>query len=225
MVFGYARVSTEDQDLSLQIAALRKYGIPDNQIFSEHASGKTMQRKSLKLLLKVMREGDTLVVWKLDRLGRSLKGVLQTVDDIEKGGINFVSLTEMVDTGSAMGRFFFHIMAAMAELERGMISERTKAGMAVRKAENPDIKWGAKHAILDHPKRLEHIQGLYNSGEFTVSPREAGGLKWKGMTARELLAEINASDPKARKVKSEATVHRWFHSGATGLVLRAEDKQ
>lgn len=213
--YGYARVSTDDQDLTLQVQALERFGV--DHMFSEHASGKNMERKELKSVVKIMRPGDTLVVWKLDRLGRTLTGVLEMIEALNRDNINFVSVTESFDTTTPMGKAFLQIAMVFAELERNMISERTKAGMAARKAADPDVKWGAKKAIEEHPKRLAHLQGLYNAGEFTVEPRAAGGLKWKGMTAKAFVAEVNAADPKARKVKSTATIERWFHAGAPGL--------
>jgi len=218
ITFGYARVSTDDQDLTLQEAALKRHGILPVHMFSEHASGKNMERKELKLVVRLMRRGDTLVVWKLDRLGRTLSGVLEMIEKLNKDGIALVSLTESFDTTTPMGKAFLQIALVFAELERNMISERTKAGMAARKAADPDVKWGAKKAIEEHPKRLAHLQGLYNAGEFTVEPREKGGLKWKGMTAKAFVAEINAADKKARPVKNTATIERWFHAGAPGLV-------
>lgn len=217
-MFGYARVSTDDQDLTLQLAALERHGVPASYVFSEHASGKNMKRAALNRVIRVMRSGDTLVIWKLDRLGRSLKDLIKMAEDLQKSGINLVSLTDSINTETPTGKLFFHFMGAMAEWERNMTSERTKAGMAARKAADPDVKWGAKKAIEEHPKRLEHLQRLYNAGEFTLEPRKAGGLKWKGMTAKAFVAEINAADKKARPVKSAATVERWFHAGAPGLV-------
>jgi DNA invertase Pin-like site-specific DNA recombinase len=214
--YGYARVSTDDQEMALQSQALEKYGV--DFIFSEHKSGKTMNRPGLKRAIKIMRRGDILVVWKLDRLGRTLMGVLEMVESLKEAGIELVSVTEQFDTTSPMGKAFMQIAMVFAELERNMISERTKAGMAARKAADPDVKWGARKAIEEHPKRLKHLQGLYNAGEFTIEVRPAGGLKWKGMTAQAFVDEINAADPKARKVKSKATIERWFHAGAPGLV-------
>lgn len=217
-MFGYARVSTDDQDLTLQLAALIRHGVPEDYIYSEHASGKTMQRRALSRVVRVMRPGDTLVVWKLDRLGRTLTGVLEMIEGLAKDGIDLISVTESFNTQTPMGKAFLQIALVFAELERNMISERTKAGMSARKAADPNVKWGAKKAIEEHPKRLAHLQGLYNAGEFTIEPRAAGGFKWKGMTAKTFVAEINAADKKARPVKSAATIERWFHAGAPGLV-------
>lgn len=219
--FGYARVSTDDQDMALQVAALEKFGV--DHTFSEHASGKNMQRKQIARVVKQMRRGDTLVVWKLDRLGRTLTGVLEMIEQLNRDGINLVSLTESFDTTTPMGKAFLQIALVFAELERNMISERTKAGMAARKAADPNVKWGSKHILRDYPKHLEHIQGLYNVGEFSLEDRPTE--KWpnavisKGMTAAMLLAEINAVRAKGVKAfKSPETVRRWLREGAPGLV-------
>lgn len=214
---GYARVSKDDQDLSLQIDALTRYGVPPNSIIQEKMSGKSLSNRKLAKMLDHLRRGDRVVVWKLDRLGRSVKDMITVVERIEEAGADLVSLTEGVDTSTAMGRFFFHIIASIAELERGMISERTKAGMAARKAADPDVKWGAKHWFMDHPKRQAHIQGLYNAGEFHLVSRMGGGVTIKGMTAGALMAEANAADPEAKPVKNAESIRRWLRDGARGL--------
>lgn len=121
-------MSTEDQSLDLQLTALKNAGC--DKIFKDHGvSGVAATRPQLKRMLKSLRPGQTLVVWRLDRLGRSLTGLVEIIDDLGKRGINFQSLTEEIGTGSAGGRLIFHIMAALAEFERTLISERTKAGM------------------------------------------------------------------------------------------------
>lgn len=223
-LIGYARVSTEDQDLRLQIEALERYGVPRDQIIDEKASGGRMDRKGLKGILKSLREGDQVVVWKLDRLGRSLTGVIEVVEQIHAKGAELHSITEKIDTSSAMGRAFFHITLVFAELERSMISERTKAGIAARLAADPDAKWGAMHFLSDVPERMEHVQGLYNGGEFRIEsrPSEAhpDAVLIKGMTAQGLLMEINAVPLKTKGVKpikNAETVRRWLRSGAPGL--------
>lgn len=128
MKVGYARVSTEDQRLDLQRAALKRAGC--ERIFEDRGvSGARISRPGLEKMLLSMRSGETLVVWRLDRLGRSLTGLVQLIEDLGKRGIDFQSLTEEVNTSSSGGRLIFHIMAALAEFERTLISERTKAGM------------------------------------------------------------------------------------------------
>ena len=132
MQVGYARVSTNDQNPKLQIDALEK--VECERIFVEKASGAQRDRPELAAALEYMREGDTLVVWKLDRLARSLKQLVETVENLDERGINFTSLTDPIDTTSATGRLIFHVFASLAEFERGIIGERTRAGLASARA-------------------------------------------------------------------------------------------
>ena len=133
MLIGYARVSTLDQNLDLQRDALSEAGC--ERIFIEQMSGAVADRPELREALKFARGGDTLVVWKLDRLARSLKQLIETVETLRERGINFRSLTEALDTTTAQGRLVFHMFGALAEFERGLILERTRAGLqAARKA-------------------------------------------------------------------------------------------
>jgi DNA invertase Pin-like site-specific DNA recombinase len=129
MKIGYARVSTEDQHLDLQLSALEAYGC--DAIFYDHgASGSRFDREGFLEALDATQRGDTLVVWRLDRLGRSLGHLVKVISGLEKRGIEFVSLTESIDTKSPTGMLMFHMIAALAEFERSLISERTRAGMA-----------------------------------------------------------------------------------------------
>ncbi|TDB53952.1 recombinase family protein [Photorhabdus luminescens] len=130
---GYIRVSTNDQNSDLQRNALMS--INCEQIFEDKISGKTANRPGLKRALKLLKKGDTLVVWKLDRLGRSVKHLVDLVSDLSERGIHFQSLTDSIDTSTAMGRFFFHVMSALAEMERELIVERTNAGLAAARAQ------------------------------------------------------------------------------------------
>ena len=127
MHIGYARVSTQDQDLSLQYEALRQ--VPCEKIFEDKASGTKATRQGLKHALDVLRENDTLVVWKLDRLGRSVKDLVTIVSDLEQRSVHFKSLTDKIDTSTTAGRFFFHVMASLAQMERDLTIERTRAGL------------------------------------------------------------------------------------------------
>ena len=127
MLVGYARVSTQEQDLALQLDALKGAGC--EKVFEEKASGAQRERPTLKAALEYMREGDTLVVWKLDRLARSLKQLIETVEAFGERGLGLRSLTEAIDTTTAGGKLVFHIFAALAEFERGVIRERTMAGL------------------------------------------------------------------------------------------------
>lgn len=132
MLIGYARVSTQEQDPALQLDALTQAGC--DKVFTEKASGAQRDRPQLTAALEYMREGDTLVVWKLDRLARSLRQLIETVELLEERGIGFRSLTEAIDTTSPGGKLVFHIFASLAEFERGIIRERTKAGLAAARA-------------------------------------------------------------------------------------------
>lgn len=127
---GYARTSREDQCLDLQLNALRREGVIDKHLFQEQISASAKKRKQYDLALKRCRKGDILVVWKLDRLGRSLKQLTDTVADLEARGVQVVSITERIDTTTPLGKLFFHFMASIAQFEADLISERTKAGQA-----------------------------------------------------------------------------------------------
>lgn len=156
-----------------------------------------------------MRRGDTLVVWKLDRLGRTLAGVLEMIEQLNRDGINLVSLTEQFDTTTPMGRAFLQIALVFAELERNMISERTKAGMAAAKAEGKTF--GRKRSILDFPKRVAKLQELYDAGELLD---DQGQL----LKSRKALMEIlSKADRKAAPIKSQMTIKRWQDDGYPGL--------
>lgn len=132
MTFGYARVSTTGQDEALQHDALEHARC--DRIFTDHASGGTSSRPALDELLGMVRRGDTLVIWRLDRLGRSLRHLLEVVGDLEQRGVALRSLTESIDTSSPAGRLVFHTFGALAEFERDLIRERTRAGLAAARA-------------------------------------------------------------------------------------------
>lgn len=132
MLVGYARVSTQDQNLDLQIDALKAAGC--EKIFIEKASGAQRDRPELQAAIEYARSGDTLVVWKLDRLARSIKQLIETIEGLGRRSIGFRSLTEAIDTTTAGGRLIFHIFGALAEFERAIIKERTRAGLDAAKA-------------------------------------------------------------------------------------------
>ncbi len=132
MHIGYARVSTTDQNLSLQKDALEAAGC--ERLFTDTVSGVRMDRPGLAATLDACRAGDTLVVWKLDRLGRSLPHLVETVRDLSAGGVGFRSLQEQIDTTTSSGKLIFHIFASLAEFERDLIRERTNAGLAAARA-------------------------------------------------------------------------------------------
>jgi DNA invertase Pin-like site-specific DNA recombinase len=158
MYVGYARVSTQDQDLSLQKQALQK--VPCDRLYEDYLSGSRENRPGIKLALEVLRKGDTLVVWKLDRLGRSVKGLVDLVTDLEKKGIHFKSLTDHIDTSTPAGRFFFHIMASLAQMERELIVERTRAGLASAKTRGLIV--GRKRKMTE--SKIESARKLFSSG-------------------------------------------------------------
>jgi DNA invertase Pin-like site-specific DNA recombinase len=132
MLIGYARISTHEQTLNLQQDALQKAGC--SKIFTDTASGAKTERNGLEEALNYGRKGDTLVVWRLDRLGRSLPHLITTMTDLEERGIGFKSLTENIDTTTSGGKLIFHIFGALAEFERNLIRERTIAGLTAARA-------------------------------------------------------------------------------------------
>lgn len=151
---GYARVSTEDQNLELQRDALTRAGC--EEIYEEAASGKNAERPELAHCRKALRAGDTLVVWRLDRLGRSLLDLVKIVGDLEQAGIGFESLMEQIETSSAAGKLVFHVFAALAEFERSLIRERTKAGLASARARG---RMGGRRPKLDE-KQIREVRAL-----------------------------------------------------------------
>ena len=142
---GHARVSTLDQDLSLQLDALAAAGC--GKVFEDYASGARADREGLRAALDYVRDGEVLVVWKLDRLGRSLPHLIETVTDLAKRGVGFRSLTEAIDTTTPSGRLIFHIFGALGQFERDLIGERTRAGLAAAAARGR--KSGRKPVITD----------------------------------------------------------------------------
>jgi DNA invertase Pin-like site-specific DNA recombinase len=163
MKVGYARVSTEEQSLALQIDALARAGCVT--IFRDAAvSGAKSNRPSLDLLLQEIQPGDVLVTWRLDRLGRSLSHLIDLVSGLKDRGVGFISLCEAIDTETASGRLLFHVMGALAEFERALISERTRAGMLAARE---------RGAALGRPRRLasaqvEAARSTLRSGAATV---------------------------------------------------------
>lgn len=183
MMIGYARVSTGEQDLTMQLDALKNAGV--DKVFTDVASGASPNRPGLTDALNYLREGDTLVVWKLDRLGRSMKGLVDLSALLDARLVNLRSLTDGIDTCGAAGRFFFHIMAALAVMERELILERTKAG-------------------LDAAKRAGRVGG-----------RKPKMIPAKTATAEKLLRDgIPPKDVADSIGVSIATLYRHFPSAA-----------
>lgn len=192
MKIGYARVSTDDQNLDLQIDALNLAGC--EQIYKEYASGKnTKARPELENCLKSLRAKDTLVVWRLDRLGRSLSDLVKIVTELESKSIGFESLTEKIDTTTSTGKFVFHLFAALAEFERNLIRERTMAGMKAARARG---KMGGRPPKLSSGE-LAVAKSLINANEISISEiaRQLGVSR----TTLYRLFPTNTEDQKGRK--------------------------
>lgn len=164
MLIGYIRVSTNDQNTDLQRVALQSAEC--ELIFEDRISGKTSERPGLKKALRFLQPGDTLIVWKLDRLGRSMRHLVMLTEELRERGVNFRSLTDSIDTSTPMGRFFFHVMGALAEMERELIIERTRAGLAAardkgriggrRRVMTPDVI-GRAERMLANGATLQQI--------------------------------------------------------------------
>jgi len=171
MLIGYARVSTPEQDLTPQLEALREAGC--EKVFSDKASGAKANRSGLADALSHARSGDILVVWKLDRLGRTMKGLVDLAAELAERKLGLRSVTDGIDTAGTAGKLVFHIMAAMAEMERDLIRERTTAALLIAKR---DGRVGGRKTVMT-PKRLQAARKLLASG----------------MTAREIAPTIGVS--------------------------------
>jgi DNA invertase Pin-like site-specific DNA recombinase len=170
MLIGYARVSTDDQKLELQLDALKTAKC--KRIFTDKLGGSRKERPGLNDALSHLRSGDTLIVWKLDRLGRTVKGLVDLISELEEQGVNFKSLTDGIDTTTSAGRFFFHVMASLAQMERELTLERTKAGLIAarklgrvggRKRIMTDSKINSARKLLASghtPKDVSHDLGI-----------------------------------------------------------------
>ena len=190
MLIGYARVSTQEQDLALQLDALQTSGC--SRVFKEKASGAQRERPALKAALEDMRQGDTLVVWRLDRLARSLKQLIETVEGFGARDVGLRSLTEAIDTTTAGGKLVFHIFAALAEFERGVIRERTLAGLRAARARG---RTGGRPPALK-AKDLAAAKALLLDPEITV----VQVAKRLGVAASTLYRHL----PRARTAALEA---------------------
>ncbi len=182
---GYARVSTIEQSLALQVAALQVAGC-DTIVTDEGFSGADFSRPGLSKALRSLRRGDTLTVWRIDRLGRSLFELLKLVRELNERGVEFRSLNESLDTCTPAGRLLMHVLASMAEFERSLISERTRAGMAAARARGSRI--GRKPAMTDEERQqaraaidagLETVETIAN--RYGIHPRSlVRALKARG---------------------------------------------
>ena len=163
MLVGYGMVSTADQSTDLQTDALTAQGC--ERIFVERASGAQRDRPELKAALEYLRKGDTLVVWRLDRLARSLKQLIETVEDLEAHGIGFMSLTENLDTTTPGGKLVFHIFAGLAEFERSIVRERVNAGLQAAKARG---RVGGRPRLISDDD-ITAAKAMLKDGKFTVA--------------------------------------------------------
>jgi DNA invertase Pin-like site-specific DNA recombinase len=173
MKYGYARVSTEDQNPAMQLAALKKAGC--KTVFKDEVTGAHVKRPALIRCLKKLETGDTLIVWKLDRLGRSLRDLIHMLDDFKQRGVKFRSLTEAIDTETPTGRAMWQMIGVLAELERSLITERTLAG--VKAAQRRGVKFGRKVKLT--PDRLAHARKLIEQG---TRPTDAAKIIGIGRT-------------------------------------------
>lgn len=190
---GYARVSTDDQHLDLQRDALAAAGC--KVIYEESLSGKSVQRPELEQCRKALRAGDTLVVWRLDRLGRNLSDLVRIVGELEHAGIGFESLTEKIETSSAAGRLVFHVFAALSEFERNLIRERTQAGLTAARARG---RSGGRKPKLDD-RQVREIKALLRDPAIPVSDV----AKKYGVSRTTLYKHIGVVHPR----QSESSRH------------------
>lgn len=200
---GYARVSTADQSPDMQIAALKKYGVEEHLIFVDRASGggDFLKRPNFVRAMKyAQHEGTEFVVWKLDRLGRTLGGILDTLKILSDRGVNFVSLTERVDTTGPMGKAMIHLLAVFAELERDLIRERTMAGIA--RARERGERGGRPVAMT--PDRIAKAEQMLAEGE-------------RGVKIWQALIQIDG--PKISRSAYYNWQQQWDHDNRSPDVL------
>jgi DNA invertase Pin-like site-specific DNA recombinase len=197
MIYGYARVSTQDQHLHLQTDALKKAGC--ERIFTEKASA-AKERPVLAQLLDTLEEGDTLMVWKMDRLARSLRDLIHLVTSFEERGIKFASLQDSIDTSTAQGRLFFNLMASLAQFERELIRERTHAGLSAARARG---RSGGRPKGLSASayKTALAAYSLYQDKDLTV----AGIMKQLGIGSKDTLYKYVRHIAAEKMAKATAT--------------------
>ncbi|SFE19957.1 Site-specific DNA recombinase [Paenibacillus catalpae] len=193
MKIAYARVSTADQSLDLQMDSLKKFGY--DRIYTEKASGGKDDRPELAKALEMLRDGDTLIVYKLDRLARSTLKLIETLDLLTKKGVEFISLSDNIDTSTSAGKAMFGMMAVFAEFERSIIRERTVAGLEAARARG---RKGGRP--MTDKKKLDKAIKLHESEEFTVTQIE----EMTGVSKGSLYRELNRR--KQGKIKAYETV-------------------
>lgn len=188
MIIGYARVSTQEQNLQMQRDELQKFGV--FEIFEEKISGTKKERPALDEMLKVVRPGDRVIVYKLDRISRSTKHLIELVEFFEEKGVEFVSIRDNIDTSTPTGRFFFRMMASLAELERDITSERTKSGLAAARARG---RKGGRPKLDD--KKIKTALKMYHSKNHTIKEI----TKTVGISAPTLYRYIEKYEEKDQK--------------------------
>lgn len=204
-MIGYMRVSTDEQDMDLQYQALVKAGVDPRDIFSDKMSGRSMKRPGLTSAIKACLPNSILVVWKLDRLGRTMRGMLDIMELLEKKKVQLVSLTQSLDTGTPEGRMMINMLISFGQMESEMIAARTKAGLDAKKKRDKHWSSGPRHGVLSHPKRREIFTELWESGLLKTLPTV------------EILRRINEPDlyVKGKKVKdfSPQSWNQWEKKG------------
>lgn len=180
---GYVRVSTSEQDTTLQVKALEKFGC--DSIYEDKASGAKTDRPELLKALSYLREGDVLVVWKLDRLGRSIKHLIEIINDLEARKVGFKSLTENIDTTTPGGKLVFHLFGALAQFERDLIKERTKAGL--KAARDQGRVGGRPIAMTDEKlkKAKEHLKNGLNVREAAARIKVSATTLYKALNIKK----------------------------------------
>jgi len=189
VLIGYARVSTPFQSLDLQINALRAAGC--DKVFTDVASGAKTARPGLKDAEMILREGDALVVWKLDRLGRSIQHLIESINNLKDKGIGFRSLQEAIDTQTSGGKLVFHIFSALAEFERDLIRERTSAGLEAARARG---RKGGRPKSLDEPKNITLLKQMHADHNYSINDICKTLDISRSTFYRYLKSDINESD-------------------------------
>jgi DNA invertase Pin-like site-specific DNA recombinase len=202
MKIGYARVSTVDQNLNGQLDALKAAGCNPKYIFKDKASGAKDSRPGLDAALAMVREGDVLVVWKLDRLARSIKHLIELSSELEARGAGLSSLSEAIDTSTPGGKMLFHVMGALAEFERSLISERTKTGLNAARARGRN--GGAKESLSEQEQK--RLVSMYQAGDTVLDVSKRFGIT-RGTVYRYLHkfeAVPSVTDEKNGRAKNDA---------------------
>ncbi len=201
--FGYARVSTTEQDPQLQLDALSAAGVPSENVYIDHASGTRQDRPALAQVLGRLGTGDRLTVWRLDRLGRSLPHLVTTVEELGRRGVLFRSLSDPIDTSTATGRLMLGVFASFAQFERDLIAERTTAGLAALRAAGTPL--GRPTQV--HPKQVELIHGLAAEGKSHRTIAHLTGLS-RAQIGRVLRGEIASLDAYQPPLQEKAVMER-----------------